>query len=135
MMKTKDYGHLKLLIPEKEDRMEYIEEVEEDFGQSAVRLSDDSAPVILSVSPLYTIRINSEAYAELTIERKQTINRGMQTVIMIYARKAGSDKKAYVCGRVVEEHKPVNRELIEDAIRQVTSGTPLFWCRFEEEFG
>ena len=119
-MKTKDYGHLKLLIPEKEERREK----RRDFASSSV----------VSVSPLYTVRINDEASAELTLEIKETINRGIKPVLMIYARKAGCDKKAYVCGRVLDNDETVTRELIEDTVNQLITGDEIFWIRYNEEF-
>lgn len=127
-MKSKKYGNLTVLIPDQEAEEQKIAKI------------PDTAPVVKNL--VYQVRIDDEAYMELTIENQKLPN-GFEPVINIFARKYGSAGRKYISSIRLKDFGDAGTKgrnvLTDEAVlsiyRRIMEEEELFWFFYQEAFG
>ena len=126
-MKSKQYGIFTVLVPDQE-------EIKTDPVNSA-------SPVVKNT--VYQVRIDDEAYLEMTIEDQQTPV-GLKPAVLIFARKAGNPNRKYICSIFeqnfglleIKENNGLSDEAIFSIYRRIfEEEEELFWLLYHEAFG
>ena len=128
-MKTKKYGNFTVLVPDRESDQQESFQI------------PDTTPVVKNL--VYQVRIDDEAYMELTIENQKT-PRGIEPAVNIFARKYGSAKRQYISSITSENFGQLEMKshniLTDNAVlaiyrRIMEEEEDMFWFFYHEAFG
>ena len=128
-MKSKKYGRFTVLIPD---------------NQSKERLKEPIVPTDPIIKNLvYKVRIDDEAYLEITLEDLKT-QKGIEKAVNVYARKTGDPRRRYIASILSNDLRNLDfkdkNTLTDESVmaiyrRFVEQEEELFWLFYSEQFG